>query len=103
MPHRLPELWQARSQEPSPRRRSSPSHSPASNPGARSRAHARRTSDLPIPFRAVLLLRPLHYGTFGGMFTRVLWIFLGLTPAVLFVTGFVIWRQRIAAIVTSTR
>lgn len=56
---------------------------------------ARRTSDLPIPFRAVLLLRPLHYGTFGGNFTRILWIFLGLTPAVLFVTGFLMWRKRI--------
>jgi uncharacterized iron-regulated membrane protein len=64
---------------------------------------ARRTSDLPFLFRAVLLLGPLHYGTFGGNFTRVLWIFLGLTPAILFVTGFTIWRKRIAAYATPAR
>jgi uncharacterized iron-regulated membrane protein len=64
---------------------------------------ARRTADLPIALRAVLLLQPLHYGTFGGNFTRVLWIFLGLTPAVLFVTGFTIWRKRIGALVAPGR
>jgi uncharacterized iron-regulated membrane protein len=58
---------------------------------------ADRTADLPIAIRAVILLRPLHYGTIGGHVTRVLWIFLGLTPAVLLFTGFVIWRKRVNA------
>jgi uncharacterized iron-regulated membrane protein len=59
---------------------------------------AQQTSDLPVAFRAVLFLRPLHYGSFGGDATRVLWLLLGVTPAVLFVTGLVIWRKRIAAV-----
>ena len=58
---------------------------------------ARRTADLPIAIRAVILLRPLHYGTVGGHATRILWIFLGLTPATLLITGFVIWRKRVNA------
>lgn len=58
---------------------------------------AHRTADLPIAIRAVIFLRPLHYGTIGGHVTRVLWIFLGLTPSVLLFTGFVIWRKRVNA------
>jgi uncharacterized iron-regulated membrane protein len=37
---------------------------------------------------------PLHYGTFGGLPTRILYIFVGLAPTVLLVTGFVMWRYR---------
>lgn len=31
--------------------------------------------------------RPLHFGTFGGIFTKILWVILGLTPGVLSLTG----------------
>jgi uncharacterized iron-regulated membrane protein len=58
---------------------------------------ARRTTDLPIAIQGVILLRPLHYGTVGGHATRILWIFLGFTPTVLLITGFVIWRKRVNA------
>jgi uncharacterized iron-regulated membrane protein len=61
---------------------------------------AKRTADLPFALRAVIFLRPLHYGSFGGNFTKVLWIMFGLTPSVLFVTGLLMWRKRIAAIAT---
>jgi uncharacterized iron-regulated membrane protein len=37
---------------------------------------------------------PLHYGTFGGIPTRILYIFVGLAPTVLLVTGFMMWRSR---------
>ncbi len=37
---------------------------------------------------------PLHFGTFGGISTRILYVFVGLAPAVLLVTGFVMWRYR---------
>jgi uncharacterized iron-regulated membrane protein len=30
---------------------------------------------------------PLHYGTFGGLPTRILYVFVGLAPLVLFITG----------------
>jgi uncharacterized iron-regulated membrane protein len=59
----------------------------------------RRTADLPLAIRMVIMLRPLHYGSFGGNITKVLWIFLGLTPAILFVTGLLMWRKRIAGTV----
>ncbi|SEM73399.1 Uncharacterized iron-regulated membrane protein [bacterium A37T11] len=39
-------------------------------------------------------LTPLHYGTFGGMPTRILALLGGLIPLVLFITGFVIWWPR---------
>jgi uncharacterized iron-regulated membrane protein len=37
----------------------------------------------------------VHFGRFGGMFGRVAWIVLGLLPAVLFVTGFIMWWTRV--------
>ncbi len=39
-------------------------------------------------------MQPLHYGTFGGMPTRILALLGGLIPTALFVTGFVIWWPR---------
>ena len=38
---------------------------------------------------------PLHTGTFGGLSTRVVWAMLGLVPALLFVTGFLMWWNRV--------
>lgn len=49
------------------------------------------------PSRAEFILdsfTPLHYGTFGGIFTRILYVFVGLSPTILLVTGFVMWRLR---------
>lgn len=40
---------------------------------------------------------PLHFGLWGGLATRVLYVVLGLVPAVAFVTGFWRWRLRRAA------
>jgi uncharacterized iron-regulated membrane protein len=37
---------------------------------------------------------PIHYGTFGGLATRVLYVFVGLAPLILFITGFIMWRYR---------
>lgn len=39
---------------------------------------------------------PLHRGNFGGVGVKVLWTIAGLAPGVLFLLGFVIWRQRLA-------
>jgi len=35
-----------------------------------------------------------HYGTFGGLPTRILYVFVGLSPLILFITGFVMWWFR---------
>jgi len=36
----------------------------------------------------------LHVGNFGGMPIRIVWATLGLSPALLFVTGFLMWWNR---------
>jgi uncharacterized iron-regulated membrane protein len=52
--------------------------------------------DLYRPGEAALLgLIKLHFGRFGGLGIRVLWVLLGLLPVVLFVTGFVLWWGRV--------
>lgn len=33
----------------------------------------------------------LHYGRYWGIFSRVLYVFVGLSPTILFLTGFVMW------------
>ncbi|MEH2425432.1 MAG: PepSY-associated TM helix domain-containing protein [Nostoc sp.] len=38
--------------------------------------------------------QPLHFGTFGGLHTRILYVFVGLAPLILFITGFVMWWYR---------
>ncbi|MBE9168618.1 PepSY domain-containing protein [Pleurocapsales cyanobacterium LEGE 06147] len=35
---------------------------------------------------------PMHYGTFGGLPTRILYVFVGLSPTILFITGFIMYR-----------
>lgn len=39
-------------------------------------------------------LTPIHYGTFGGMPTRILALIGGLIPLLLYITGFIIWWPR---------
>jgi len=43
----------------------------------------------------VMAIIRLHFGRFGGMPGRIAWIVLGLTPAILFVTGFIMWWTRV--------
>jgi uncharacterized iron-regulated membrane protein len=40
-------------------------------------------------------ISPLHVGNFGGMPIRIVWLVVGLAPAVLFVTGFILWWTRV--------
>ncbi|WP_017653590.1 PepSY-associated TM helix domain-containing protein [Fortiea contorta] len=35
---------------------------------------------------------PMHYGTFGGLTTRILYVFVGIAPLILLFTGFVMYR-----------
>ena len=52
--------------------------------------------DLQRPGEGMLLLFiDLHFGRFGGLGVRTLWVILGLVPAVLFVTGFVVWWKSV--------
>jgi uncharacterized iron-regulated membrane protein len=49
----------------------------------------------------------MHFGRFGGLGVRTLWTVLGLLPAVLFVTGFIVWWRRVVrpryAVLTANR
>jgi uncharacterized iron-regulated membrane protein len=52
---------------------------------------------LGFPIRAVLFMGPLHFGTFAGNWSKIAWILVGLSPGVLFITGFIMWWRRIRA------
>ncbi len=51
-------------------------------------------SEQPLGVKIMRLMTPLHYGTFGGYTTRILWIFAGLMPGILFVTSLLMWWNR---------
>jgi uncharacterized iron-regulated membrane protein len=53
-----------------------------------------RFYEAPAGVRLIRLMTPIHYGDVGGLFTRVLWIIVGLTPGVLFVTSLLMWWNR---------
>src|SRR5262249_53390375 len=53
-----------------------------------------RLADQPLGVKIIRLITPLHYGTIGGYATRVLWIFAGLAPGVLFATSLLMWWNR---------
>ena len=40
------------------------------------------------------IIFPLHVGSYGGNFIRWLYVFLGLTPGLLSITGFYLWKQK---------
>lgn len=40
-------------------------------------------------------LVPLHFGTFGGVGVKILWVIFGLVPPMLFVTGSLMWWNRV--------
>ncbi len=44
--------------------------------------------------RIIISWFPLHIGAFGGLTTRILYVFIGLTPTLLSITGLVLWRRR---------
>lgn len=53
-------------------------------------------SDRERPGEGILLtLISWHFGRFGGLSVRILWVILGLLPAVLFITGFIVWWKRV--------
>ena len=50
--------------------------------------------DAPVSRQVYDSFMPLHYGTFGGWPVKILWCLGGLTPGMLAITGFVVWRRR---------
>jgi uncharacterized iron-regulated membrane protein len=56
-----------------------------------------RPSSMPRGARVLEMINPLHLGTFGGLFTRALWVVFGLVPSFLFGTALVMWWNRVVA------
>jgi len=52
-----------------------------------------KPADWPLSKTIVQAASPLHYGEWGGMAVRIriLWALIGVTPAVLFVSGAMMW------------
>lgn len=50
-----------------------------------------------LAMRIMLFMGPLHFGAFAGHWSRIAWIFLGFTPGVLFLSGFMMWWRRVPA------
>lgn len=48
----------------------------------------------PLGVQIIRLMTPLHYGDVGGIATRIVWIVIGLTPGLFFVTGMLMWWNR---------
>ena len=53
--------------------------------------------DLPAAQRFLDWLPRVHEGEFGGVLVRALWSITGFVPAVLYLSGFLMWRRRYAA------
>jgi uncharacterized iron-regulated membrane protein len=50
--------------------------------------------DLPTNDRLIKMSGPLHFGNYGGLWLKILYSLLGLTPAFLSISGFILWRKR---------
>lgn len=64
------------------------------NPATGAFLRSDRLRDMELGPRIVAALVPLHFGTFGGLPTRMLWAALGQLPLILFITGIAIARRR---------
>ncbi|MBF2007668.1 PepSY-associated TM helix domain-containing protein [Chlorogloeopsis fritschii PCC 9212] len=49
---------------------------------------------LPLGDRILTSFVPLHYGTFWGFASRILYVFVGFAPLILFISGLVMWWYR---------
>jgi uncharacterized iron-regulated membrane protein len=50
--------------------------------------------DLPRLMQWATYAYAIHFGTFGGVWTRALWVLLGILPAALWSTGLLLWWNR---------
>jgi len=65
------------------------------NPATAGVLRVEKFSDLPLGVQFIRFMTPLHYGTFGGTTTRILYILLGFIPLLLFGTGLAMWWNRV--------
>lgn len=46
--------------------------------------------------QAAQMVAPLHFGSWGGAWSKTLWFAIGFSPGALFLTGFLMWWNRVA-------
>jgi len=49
-----------------------------------------------LGMRLALMFSPIHFGLWGGIWSKGLWFLLGLAPGTLITTGFLMWWNRVA-------
>lgn len=64
------------------------------DPGTGAVLAAEEAATAPVGTRAYNVLYPIHIGRWGGTFSRVLHVLLGLTPLILLVSGALQWWNR---------
>lgn len=50
--------------------------------------------DMPFGARVVKSMEPVHYGKFGGVPVKILWVFLGFLPLMFSMSGALMWWNR---------
>lgn len=50
--------------------------------------------DQPFYMDLLSITYPLHFGDWGGILIKIIYSLFGIAPAILTITGFIIWRQR---------
>ena len=55
---------------------------------------ATKVIEPPPMFKVILTIVDLHYGTWGGLTSQILYIVIGFIPTLLMVTGFLLWKRQ---------
>lgn len=53
-----------------------------------------KVTEPPAMWQFLIPIADLHFGSFGGLPTRILYVFIGFIPLVLLITGLVMWKRR---------
>jgi uncharacterized iron-regulated membrane protein len=65
------------------------------NPATGEVLRAEDARNAPLGRRAIWAIYSLHVGEYAGLLGRVMHVVIGLTPGALFISGFLMWRNRV--------
>jgi uncharacterized iron-regulated membrane protein len=64
------------------------------NPADGTESNSFFINNQPLSAHLLSITYPLHFGDWGGIPIKILYCFFGLAPAILSITGFIIWQKR---------